>query len=56
MDGNQTILDPPDNSGASSSKATEKKPMHFSFGAWALGDELGIVDARQVVLVCWTAG
>ena len=33
MEGNQTILDPPENTGPSSSKATEKKPMNFSFGS-----------------------
>jgi len=32
MDGSQTILDPPENIGPTSSKATEKKTMNFSFG------------------------
>ena len=32
MDHNQTFLDPPDNNGSTSSRATEKKTMTFSFG------------------------
>ena len=34
MEGTQTILEPPESSGPMSSKATEKKPMTFSFGEW----------------------
>lgn len=33
MEGGQTILDPPESTGGASSKAIEKKPMIFSFGA-----------------------
>lgn len=36
MEGSQTILDPPEATGGASSKAIEKKPMIFSFGAWSI--------------------
>ncbi|WVW80817.1 hypothetical protein I302_102806 [Kwoniella bestiolae CBS 10118] len=39
MEGNQTILDPPEQSGPTSGRATEKKPMNFSFDKsyWSAG-------------------
>ncbi|OCF33654.1 kinesin [Kwoniella heveanensis BCC8398] len=39
MEGNQTILDPPEQTGPSSGRATEKKPMNFSFDKsyWSAG-------------------
>lgn len=36
MEGGQTILDPPESTGGASSKAIEKKPMIFSFGALSM--------------------
>ncbi|WVQ95660.1 hypothetical protein IAU59_002758 [Kwoniella sp. CBS 9459] len=39
MEGKQTILDPPEKGGQASSRATEKKPMNFSFDKsyWSAG-------------------
>ncbi|WWD07311.1 hypothetical protein V865_005409 [Kwoniella europaea PYCC6329] len=39
MEGNQTILDPPEQTGQTSGRATEKKPMNFSFDKsyWSAG-------------------
>nr|XP_019007917.1 kinesin [Kwoniella pini CBS 10737]OCF46698.1 kinesin [Kwoniella pini CBS 10737] len=39
MDGNQTILDPPEQMGQASGRATEKKPVNFSFDKsyWSVG-------------------
>lgn len=64
MDGNQTILDPPETAGnkdaepgSRSGRATEKKPQIFSFGTCAVERTELLLRAvgRQILLECWAA-
>ncbi|KAK8850531.1 hypothetical protein IAR55_004449 [Kwoniella newhampshirensis] len=52
MEGNQTILDPPEQHASSSSRATEKKPMAFSFDKsyWSAGPRDDPKHASQQTL------
>ncbi|WVF68191.1 hypothetical protein IAT40_002956 [Kwoniella sp. CBS 6097] len=52
MEGNQTILDPPEQTGPSSGRATEKKPMNFSFDKsyWSAGPKEDPKYASQQTL------